>query len=104
MKPRRPEHFLIRSFGAIVSFAACEFLLINALYAVNDLLFEFEAGMHETHHTVIVIFSTIVSVAFALWYYEYYAVSDEVSTRCRRCGYLLRGLREPRCSECGERI
>jgi len=25
-------------------------------------------------------------------------------TRCRRCGYVLRGLTEPRCPECGERI
>jgi len=25
-------------------------------------------------------------------------------THCRKCGYILRGLREPRCSECGERI
>ncbi len=25
-------------------------------------------------------------------------------TRCRRCRYILRGLREPRCPECGEQI
>ncbi len=25
-------------------------------------------------------------------------------TRCRKCGYILNGLTEPRCSECGERI
>jgi hypothetical protein len=25
-------------------------------------------------------------------------------TRCRKCGYILRGLSEPRCSECGEGI
>ena len=25
-------------------------------------------------------------------------------TRCRKCGYILRGLIEPRCPECGERI
>ena len=25
-------------------------------------------------------------------------------TRCRKCGYILRGITEPRCSECGERI
>lgn len=25
-------------------------------------------------------------------------------TRCRRCGYILRGISEPRCPECGERI
>jgi len=28
--------------------------------------------------------------------------SDE--TRCRKCGYILRGITEPRCPECGERI
>lgn len=25
-------------------------------------------------------------------------------TRCRMCSYILRGLTEPRCSECGEAI
>ncbi|GMU24136.1 MAG: hypothetical protein AMXMBFR13_42130 [Phycisphaerae bacterium] len=25
-------------------------------------------------------------------------------TRCRRCGYILRGISEPRCPECGEKI
>ena len=25
-------------------------------------------------------------------------------TRCRKCGYILRGIPEPRCSECGEKI
>lgn len=25
-------------------------------------------------------------------------------TRCRKCSYILRGLSEPRCPECGERI
>jgi len=25
-------------------------------------------------------------------------------TRCRKCGYILRGITEPRCSECGEKI
>ncbi len=24
--------------------------------------------------------------------------------RCRKCGYILRGLSEPRCPECGERL
>ncbi len=28
----------------------------------------------------------------------------DTETRCRKCGYILRGLSEPRCSECGERI
>ena len=28
----------------------------------------------------------------------------DLETRCRKCGYILRGISEPRCSECGERI
>jgi len=28
----------------------------------------------------------------------------ESQTRCRKCGYILRGISEPRCPECGERI
>jgi len=30
--------------------------------------------------------------------------SDNRETRCRKCGYILKGIKEPRCSECGERI
>jgi hypothetical protein len=30
-------------------------------------------------------------------------VPDE-ETRCRKCGYILRSITEPRCPECGERI
>ncbi|HKQ48969.1 MAG TPA: hypothetical protein VJZ71_12935 [Phycisphaerae bacterium] len=29
---------------------------------------------------------------------------DDGESHCRRCGYILRGLSEPRCSECGEWI
>ena len=34
----------------------------------------------------------------------YYGPHTENETRCRKCGYILRGIPEPRCSECGERI
>lgn len=28
----------------------------------------------------------------------------KVETRCRKCAYILKGITEPRCPECGERI
>ena len=28
----------------------------------------------------------------------------DLETRCRKCGYILRGITEPRCPECGEHI
>lgn len=30
--------------------------------------------------------------------------SNDTETRCRKCNYILRGLTEPRCPECGEKI
>ena len=35
-------------------------------------------------------------------YYKSRLHVDE--TRCRKCGYILRGITEPRCPECGEKI
>ncbi len=35
---------------------------------------------------------------------HYSTAFNEPETRCRKCGYILRGITEPRCSECGERI
>jgi hypothetical protein len=29
---------------------------------------------------------------------------SDTETRCRKCGYILRGIIEPRCPECGEPI
>ena len=29
---------------------------------------------------------------------------EDAETRCRKCGHILRGLSEPRCPECGEKI
>ena len=31
-------------------------------------------------------------------------LDKDTETRCRRCRYILRGIAEPRCPECGERI
>ena len=30
--------------------------------------------------------------------------TPDAETRCRKCGYILRGISEPRCPECGEKI
>jgi len=33
-----------------------------------------------------------------------YAKAFQPETRCRKCTYILRGITEPRCPECGEQI
>jgi hypothetical protein len=53
---------------------------------------------------------TLIVLSVPIWAYvvltrRYGPRPDyERETLCRRCGYILRGITEPRCPECGERI
>jgi hypothetical protein len=44
------------------------------------------------------------AVAYGLLTRFFGPMRPDNETRCRKCGYILRGITEPRCSECGERI
>ena len=50
-------------------------------------------------HIVQIVIPILVFGLLSLW-----LVPFDRETRCRKCGYILRGIPEPRCSECGERI
>ena len=41
---------------------------------------------------------------YGLLTYFFGPVRPDGETRCRKCSYILRGISEPRCPECGERI
>ena len=48
------------------------------------------------------VFSVLAAVGWVL-----IAIGEgrgDGETHCRKCGYILRGLSEPRCSECGEPV
>ena len=47
-------------------------------------------------------FSVFACVGWVLVTVGSFRRDDE--TRCRKCSYILRGLTEPRCPECGEPI
>ncbi len=55
------------------------------------------------HRLVTWLLYSITASMVGLWAYKKLS-EDDCETRCRRCGYILRGLREPRCSECGQEI
>ena len=48
-------------------------------------------------------FTCPVVTAIAFWQLTP-PLAPDGHTRCGKCGYILKGLTEPRCSECGERI
>lgn len=47
---------------------------------------------------------TFGCVVTALVYSYIRMPKDDGECRCRRCGYILKGISEPKCSECGEVI
>lgn len=44
------------------------------------------------------------AACFGWWMVLQTSRRGDNETRCRACGHILRGLTEPRCPECGERI
>jgi rubrerythrin len=50
------------------------------------------------------IVTVAVYRAMSFWIRIDPAEAGQRETRCRKCGYILRGLTEPRCPECGESI
>jgi len=52
---------------------------------------------------VLVIGSYVLATTATLVILRYRPTGPTDSeTRCRKCGYILRGISEPRCPECGE--
>ena len=55
--------------------------------------------------TVVVLLQIVCLAVYGLFTRRYYRLKGlGCQTRCRKCGCILRGITEPRCSECGERI
>ena len=63
------------------------------------------AGYYNAQLITGLLFS-VPAIVLAILFYRWLSlrVAPYGETRCRKCGYILRGLSEPRCSECGEPI
>jgi len=91
----------VASVGGVI-FAAVQFVPLS--------LWLFKVGPGQTWvfllHAAIGALPCLVSVAIygVLTSFCPPKGDFERETRCRKCGYILRGITEPRCSECGERI
>jgi len=79
----------------------------SGLYNLLGFLMTNRFATWVQNHDVIpcVVLPTMLTTVLVFILMTHFArsVSDR-ETRCRKCGYILRGITEPRCSECGERI
>ncbi len=75
-----------------------------ALYILGTVVMSRWGGAAQRWFFLLSIFSTGPIVACVLTHVLTPREVKDGHTRCGKCGYILKGLTEPRCSECGERI
>ena len=54
--------------------------------------------------TVLLVLAPAVALTVYMMLTSWRTTEYDVETRCRKCAYILRGITEPRCPECGEGI
>ena len=106
-------HWSLRLTISAIAGGVCFFMLDNADF-VFRLWWRFCRKFSLTFSTsedmlAVDILSGFVSLLIAVCLYQvitqHFGPGSAVNeTRCRNCGYILRGITEPRCPECGERI
>jgi hypothetical protein len=74
-----------------------DFFELHVPYPYGDAL-----GCMTAYELPPVILALVIFGLLSWWFGPPRGFDGE--TRCRKCGYILRGITEPRCSECGEQI
>ena len=109
---------LLRVAAALLTSTVCTLLLasragyrlvIVIAEAVGRLIVGTEVDDQLDNRSLI---ASLFSAIFVLAALGAYGIATRVlerkptvgETRCRKCSYILRGISEPRCPECGERI
>jgi ABC-type molybdate transport system permease subunit len=100
----------IAAAAAYLSCICFAFMYNDARSGLYELLRSLMTNRFATwvqNHDVIpcIVLPTMLTaiLVFVLMAHFAKSISDR-ETRCRKCGYILRGISEPRCPECGERI
>ena len=98
-------HWFWRGFIAVAISVVTSLGLNYAVYrlisAMAVLTNAYEVGFSLSQR----VLPAVVAISvYGILTYRYGPKPIDPETRCRKCGYILRGIPEPRCSECGERI
>ncbi len=75
-----------------------------ALYRFGPVVMSRSGGAAQRWFFLLYIFSAGPIIATVLAHVLTPREVRDGHTRCGKCGYILKGLTEPRCSECGEKI
>lgn len=103
MKPRLKWYWRV-----LITWMTGVVLVLISFFAFGQSLVEGLSSWFEVQHdlvgvALIVIIHAPIAISLSMWVYHLLTEvpREKGCTYCGRCGYILRGLVEPRCSECG---
>ena len=80
----------------------------SAIYLYLTLWYDGDPSYWSYFLTLLLVngtpFFLICSLVTAIAYSIILKPISDGECRCRKCGYILKGISEPKCSECGEQI
>jgi hypothetical protein len=93
---------------ATIAVAISLLTFLGLRYLIFDLYFTYATPNAAEYKAITistdVLYAVVVLSVCRILTYRYGPKHIDSETRCRKCGYILRGISEPRCPECGERI
>ena len=78
--------------------------LAEPVRAVGDAIADLAGGFVAGLSVMTLPMATVPVLAYGLLSWRFGPSQRDRELRCRKCSYILRGLTEPRCPECGEGI
>jgi hypothetical protein len=100
-------HWFWRAMIAAVLGAAClpPVSFILNYYIINRMGWYLSIGIRLAIPFGYGLISTVAGIAIYAYLRRHYGpATPDGETHCRHCDYILRGISEPRCPECGEAI
>jgi hypothetical protein len=100
-KGRGEMHWLLRAIVSVIAgvLAPLSINCVVSLFGFDGFGVFFQIGL-----LILMLFTAASAVLIWEVLAKYCSTPPHRETRCRKCGYILRGLSEARCSECGEAI
>jgi len=96
-------HWFWRAVLSVVAGAATFGCLFMPL--LDPLIVEATGQVGRVVHFLLLgLLPQVVSISVFAFLTKLKSVTEGPQTKCRQCGCILRGISEPRCPECGERI
>ena len=92
-------HWFWRATIAVVAY---DILALVFIFIITPALNE--AFVFYVFSWVVLPFIMVAVYGLLTRYYHPKRLFLDGETRCRKCGYILKGIKEPICSECGEKI